>query len=317
MSDKEEIDRTARELALAENCDVMIINGDIFQPLQELVVRKIRERNNKKPSLLFILATPGGSADSAYRISRAIQDNYQSACAVIAGWCKSAGTLCVIGAKDVVMFDDAELGPLDVQIARRDELGERDSGLVLTEALLNLEQHAFSLFENFLLQIKARSEGSITFKTATEISAQVTNGLFEPIYRQIDPQKIGEAARSLAIAEAYGRRLNLWARNLKGDALHSLTVGYPSHGFVIDRREADELFRRVREPNSHEVALINRLGPLAGIPGSDPFVTYLNSEEKIDETSSKNDGAQGVKEKGARKTGSSGARGEPARNSAT
>ncbi len=204
------------------------------------------------------------------------------------------------------MSDEAELGPLDVQIARRDELGERDSGLVLSEALVNLEHHAFSLFENFLMQIKMRSDGAITFKTATEISAQVTNGLFEPIYKQIDPQKIGEAARSLAIAEAYGSRLNIWAKNLRNNALHSLTVGYPSHGFVIDRREAGELFKKVREPNQHEVTLIQTLGHIAGHPGNEPFVTYLNSEEKANETdNSKNGDSQGTKEKASRKASSS------------
>lgn len=306
MSEKDKIEQAANELASANDCDVMIINGDIYPPLQDMVVQQFKNRKSKKKSLLFILATPGGVADSAYRISRAIQDNYEYAYAVVSGWCKSAGTLCVIGAKEVVMSDEAELGPLDVQIARRDELGERDSGLVLSEALVNLEHHAFSLFENFLMQIKMRSDGAITFKTATEISAQVTNGLFEPIYKQIDPQKIGEAARSLAIAEAYGSRLNIWAKNLRNNALHSLTVGYPSHGFVIDRREAGELFKKVREPNQHEVALIQALGHIAGHPGNEPVVAYLNSEEKVNETdNSKNGDSQGTKEKAGRKTSSS------------
>ncbi len=306
MTEKDKIEQAANELSSANDCDVMIINGDIYPPLQDMVVQQFRNRKNKKKSLLFILATPGGVADSAYRISRAIQDNYEYAYAVVSGWCKSAGTLCVIGAKEVVMSDEAELGPLDVQIARRDELGERDSGLVLSEALVNLEHHAFSLFENFLMQIKMRSDGAITFKTATEISAQVTNGLFEPIYKQIDPQKIGEAARSLAIAEAYGSRLNIWAKNLRNNALHSLTVGYPSHGFVIDRREAGELFKKVREPNQHEVTLIQTLGHIAGHPGNEPFVTYLNSEEKANETdNSKNGDSQGTKEKASRKASSS------------
>jgi len=314
MSENDKIKPAANELSNACDCDVMIINGDIYPPLQDMVVREIKNRKNKKKKLVFLLATPGGLADSAYRISRAIQDNYEYASAIVSGWCKSAGTLCVIGANEVVMDDEAELGPLDVQIARKDELGERDSGLVLSEALSNLEHHAFSLFENFFLQIKTRSDGAITFKTATEISAQVTNGLFEPIYKQIDPNKIGEAARSLAIAEAYGSRLNILGKNLKNNALHNLTVGYPSHGFVIDRREAGELFRKVREPNQHEAALINVLGSIAGHPGGEPLVGYLNSEEKVHETGNKDSGKQVTKEKTVRKASGNGVRGEPAGN---
>lgn len=191
------------------------------------------------------------------------------------------------------MFDAAELGPLDVQIARRDELGERDSGLVLSEALLNLEQHAYSLFETFLVKIKMDSDGAITFKTATEISSAITKGLFEPIYRQIDPHKMGEAARLLAIADAYGKRLNLWSKNLKPTALKSLASGYPSHGFVIDRREATELFKNIREPNANELALISKLGKIAEDPGREPSVIYLNSQENTHEATAKTDAQSG------------------------
>lgn len=293
----EEIKKAANELAQANNCDVMLINGDIYSALQDELIAQIKSRVKKKASLAFIMATPGGSPDCAYRLSRAIQNNYQSTTAIVAGWCKSAGTLCVIGATEVVMSDDAELGPLDVQIARRDELGERDSGLVLSEAFINLEMHAFSLFENFLLKIKERSEGAITFKTATEISTAITKGLFEAVYRQIDPQRIGEAARSLAISEAYGSRLNVWAKNLKPIALSSMTVGYPSHGFVIDRREAGELFKRVREPNSYEKALIEAIGYHAEHPGKEPVVCYLNSEGNENEAEQQNDATKGNKKK--------------------
>ena len=79
MTEKDKIEQAANELSSANDCDVMIINGDIYPPLQDMVVQQFRNRKNKKKSLLFILATPGGVADSAYRISRAIQDNYEYA----------------------------------------------------------------------------------------------------------------------------------------------------------------------------------------------------------------------------------------------
>ena len=99
---------------------------------------------------------------------------------------------------------------------------------------------------------------------------------------------------------------SIWAKNLRNNALHSLTVGYPSHGFVIDRREAGELFKKVREPNQHEAALIETLGHIAGHPGNEPLVMYLNSEDKVNETdNSKNGDSQGTKEKANRKASSS------------
>ena len=312
----------ANDLSKEGNTDVMIINGDIDSRLQDLVIHAIKNRKSKQKSLTFILATPGGSAESAYRISRVFQDSYEHVAALVAGWCKSAGTLCVIGAKEIIMTDEGELGPLDVQIVRRDELGELDSGLVISEALANIEQYAFSLFENFMMNIKTRSHGTITFKTATEISIQITAGLFESIYKQIDPQKIGETARSLAIAEAYGTRLNLWAKNLQGGAIKNLTVGYPTHGFVIDRREAESLFKRVRGPNDKEIVLIGTIGAIAMQPVRDhPVVEYLNTEESVRGTDSKNKSVQSAsakddQEKATPATGTSGRTRKSMRDSA-
>ena len=66
------------------------------------------------------------------------------------------------------------------------------------------------------------------------------------------------------------------------------------------------MFKKVREPNQHEVTLIQTLGHIAGHPGNEPFVTYLNSEEKANETdNSKNGDSQGTKEKASRKASSS------------
>jgi hypothetical protein len=78
-------------------------------------------------------------------------------------------------------------------------------------------------------------------------------GLFSPVYAQIDPVKLGEIQRAIAIAQAYGIRLNnAYDRNLLEGGLEHLIVGYPSHGFVIDRKEAKALFRRVRHPEQAE-----------------------------------------------------------------
>lgn len=273
----------ADSLSKELDSDFLLVSGPIDYEMQDCVIEQLKERTSKKKNLTFLLCTPGGSADAAYRISRAFQDQYETVTAYISGWCKSAGTLCVIGANNLVMTDEAELGPLDVQISRRDEIGERDSGLVVSEALKSLEKHAFSLFENFMLQIKTKSDGAVSFKMAADVSALLAGGLLEPIYRQIDPEKLGATARSLAVAYHYGKRLNIKAKNLKSNALGNLGVGYPSHGFVIDRREAAELFIRVRKPTELENKLSSNVGDHLHIPSESPVVHFLNPMEKQDE----------------------------------
>ncbi|ARV19169.1 hypothetical protein AEP_02242 [Curvibacter sp. AEP1-3] len=197
------------------------------------------------------------------------------------------------------MADESELGPLDVQISKRDEIGERDSGLVVSEALNSLEAHAFSTFETIMLKIKERSDGTISFKMAAEIAAMLTGGVFEPIYKQIDPEKLGATARSLNVANEYGKRLNVRGKNLKQNALQRLGVAYPSHGFVIDRREAERLFTHVRTPSDLEIELAAGVGVYASIPCDTPLVQFLNPVVKEVKNDPSNAAATGTSAKGA------------------
>ncbi|ECI3890158.1 hypothetical protein AHV09_25775 [Salmonella enterica subsp. enterica] len=92
----------------------------------------------------------------------------------------------------------------------------------------------------------------ITAKTAADFSAALTTGLFSPIFQQLDPIKLGEVQRAVQIAEKYGERLNDYDRSMSDDTLSRLIAGYPSHSFVIDRKEAKTLFNNVESPNEIE-----------------------------------------------------------------
>jgi hypothetical protein len=75
-------------------------------------------------------------------------------------------------------------------------------------------------------------------------------------------------------------------KNITPNALHLLGVGYPSHGFVIDRREAQRLFKLVREPTELELQIVAAVGKQAYEPSDTPVVKYLNSLEKKSDTKS-------------------------------
>ena len=70
---------------------------------------------------------------------------------------------------------------------------------------------------------------------AAETATQLTIGMMEPLYSQIDPIRLAEVERSSRIAKKYGERLQ--TDNLNKDALERLIGDYPSHNFVIDRNE--------------------------------------------------------------------------------
>jgi hypothetical protein len=81
----------------------------------------------------------------------------------------------------------------------------------------------------------------------------------QPIYSQIDPMRLGEVQRAMMIAYHYGERLA--KGNLKEDSLAVLVSGYPSHGSVIDRDEARNLFKSVRPPTKDEGKIYEYLRP--------------------------------------------------------
>lgn len=270
-------------VAAEREADVILYNGPIQRHTDRELIAICTQRQ-RYPNVLLILVTTGGDADAAYRIARCLQDNYENYVLFVSGYCKSAGTLCAIGANELVISDHGELGPLDVQLFKKDELWETQSGLTVLDSLVALQDNAFSAFEKFFLNTKARSGGSVALRTATKIATEMATGLFAPLYGQLDPLHIGEAARAMSIAGHYGQRLLSKGRNIPYNALDFLMSQYPSHGFVIDREEALTLFSRVTAPSAAEQALANALGevalwPSAALPGEphSPF-HFLSTE---------------------------------------
>jgi len=195
--------------------------------------------------------------------------------------------LICIGAHELLIGDLGELGPLDVQLTKPDELGLRSSGLTIDSSFRSLQTVAFGMFETFMLDFIRRSGGVITTKTAAELSATLTTGLLAPIFGQMDPMKIGEDFRSTRIADEYAVRLNAHTHNVTQDdgvdGIEALVRGYPSHGFVIDRTEAEELFENVGPIEGSLKELVDLLGPDAAVPRSlsrseTPLVLYLSKE---------------------------------------
>lgn len=268
--------------------DVLFINSDVYPPLDLNIIQMVCDRK-KRENIIVILVTNGGLPDVSYRIARCLQKNYKSVTVVISGWCKSAGTILCTGANELVFGMYGELGPIDVQIRREDEIGERDSGLSVESAFESLRMASFRLFEQCMYDIKEHSYGSITFKTAAEIASSMAVGMVSPIFAQLDPIKIGETHRSVRIAEEYAKRLAMHSHNLRKtpeiDPIEILLRGYPTHGFVIDKDEASFLFRNVSDADGNLQTLIEALGKKAIIPTESPsggqsIVEFLNEEPR-------------------------------------
>lgn len=265
-------------------CDIVLINSPMEPGVDVELRSQVQNRAGRCDRVVAILTTEGGIADVAYRSARILQANYETVSVCIPGWCKSAGTLFAIGGHELLIGDRGEMGPLDVQIAVRDEIGDRNSGLILQAALETMREESFSLFEFHMMQIKARSGNLVTFRTAADLAAQLTIGLMGPIFEQIDPIRLGDDARSQKIGYHYGMRLNLHSENLRNDeALQQLLYGYPSHSFVVDRTEAENLFRNVKPINGTLHSLVECMGKVAHTPQSQSVVAFLDGDQGEEE----------------------------------
>lgn len=237
------------DLSQTLEADLFLFSGPINRSGAELLRKQVEIAPGKKNAAL-ILTTYGGDPDAAFIIARTLQTSYEKFDLYLFGPCKSAGTLLALGAKQIIMSDRAELGPLDVQLLKDDELIRSSSGLDISMAVDLLRQEYANVWTRQFLSMIALSSGNISTKTAAEVANAMALGLLSPITAQIDPLKLGEVQRAMEIAYHYGIRLGA-----QPDAVMRLVKDYPSHSFVIDFKEAKKSFPNVRRPTLVEIEL--------------------------------------------------------------
>lgn len=242
------------------DCDVISYYGVIdkvgYIKLSEIIEGKILS-DTKSKDVILVLVTPGGDPDAGFRIGRALNHHYEKVTILIPDICKSAGTLIAVAANELIIGDLGELGPLDIQLRKTDEIGELASTLDIFKSITEIQNRTLDCFRLYVTDIKYGS--GIGTKLASEIASNLTKSVISPISAQIDPIKIGEHHRALQIAKQYAYRLNERAGNLRSGALNRLVEGYPCHSFVIDRCEARKLFKRVKGTVTPEEEALYRL----------------------------------------------------------
>lgn len=267
-----------REIAkeLLDERDVYIYFGVISRSGYRELTDVVTRNKARKSRGVLVLATVGGDPDAGYRIGRALGHYYKDGVDVfVPDICKSAGTLVCIAAQNLIIGDRGELGPLDIQLRKPDEIFENGSGLDIIQSLSALRAANLEAFNNYIVDIRLKA--GLSTKIAADIATKLANGLIGPIASQVDPIRWGEHQRAIYIAHSYGVRLNEKFKNLRPHALDRLVSGYPNHGFVIDRKEASTLFNRVNCPTGIETALADWVCSI--IDGDYPV--YPDGEPKV------------------------------------
>lgn len=260
------------------NIDIIYYIGQINYAGYNRICKELKQ-HKLCPQAILVIDTPGGDPDAGFRIARAMQHHYESFSILVPRLCKSAGTLLAIGAYSIYMNDMSELGPLDVQILKPDELYNRSSGLEIITAFNNLQTQAYTAFAVYLQKLS--SDFRLSTKMAGELSIKFTTDLYQPLMSQIDPLKLAENQRANDIGHAYGKKLNEKSDNLHTGGLARLVTGYPSHAFVIDRKEARSIFRNVFKPSEELATLSENFNSkfYDNINSANPVVKFSSSQK--------------------------------------
>ncbi|MCY3688894.1 MAG: hypothetical protein OXI17_12275 [Gammaproteobacteria bacterium] len=290
----ENINKIANKIATQLEAKVVIYSGAIDGLGYGKLIRAIRS-TDAQPSMkntLLLLTTHGGSAQYAYKIARLLQDlTPDKFYLCLPSTCKSAGTLVALGANELFMSVVSELGPLDVQLQQRDEIGKRRSGMVVRTALDGLANETYQVFERVMLGIKKSSEQNVSFEVASKIASAIATGMMAPVYAQINPEALGNDLRDLSVARAYGNRLAKLGGNATQETVRKFIEDYPAHEFIIDEMESKGLFNIVNRETAEISELESELGSIV-YTVQDPH--YI---ERVDGNFKKEGNGKGKKKK--------------------
>ena len=139
----------------------------------------------------------------------------------------------------------AQLGPLDAQVYE-EKKGSKGNVTSALNPFKALEQaHLFSLDAlDTSIETIARRTG-LDFNECVRHAIDFVVGTTGPLFSRLDPEKLGEYSRALEVGSDYGKRLlrrfTDWDARKRFLVVDKLVHGYPSHDYIIDYHELNEL----------------------------------------------------------------------------
>lgn len=229
------------------------------ESIQPPVVRELQHliHQTKGSSADVIIFGGGGCACCAYATARDLRRRFEHLAVYVPWLAKSALTFIALAADDLVLGNRGELGPLDAQYSEKqpaDFPAERSclEGVVV---LRQLQAQALEMFDEVTHSLveKSQMRGQDACQAATELVAR----MWEPLLRRIEPKSLANSLRGMELSRAYAERLlRRYRPQLYAEAGHqiieNLVAGYPTHDYLIDREELDDIGLPARAPTEQE-----------------------------------------------------------------
>ena len=177
----------------------------------------------------LVLHSYGGAVDTPYKVVTLIREFCEEFAVIVPFVAKSAASMLVLGADEVVMGPISELGPIDP-----------------------LVKHP--VYKDILVPVQAvwHCLDYLQRSISNSPDPEVASLMVTPLLEKLDPWLIGDYEKTIKASQQYAERL-LSRYMLKNNpervpnVTQALTEGYFSHGYPIGRREAKDLGLTVTE----------------------------------------------------------------------
>lgn len=163
--------------------------------------------DTKFEALDLVIHSGGGSIHAAYQVIELLRLHSECIHACVPLYAKSAATLLCLGADDICVDELAQLGPLDTQIyeEKKGGKGEFTSALNPFKALEQLQKFSLETLDIAVKMIAMRS--GMDLDECLKHAIEFVRGTTGPLFTQLNPEKLGEYNRALAVGTEYGDRL--------------------------------------------------------------------------------------------------------------
>ena len=205
-----------------------------YTPLDDTIIvplyKQLKEIGHTKKIDLFLFSY-GGAVDTAYKVVTLIREFCDEFAVIVPFVAKSAASMLVLGADEVVMGPISELGPIGPLVVHP----------LYREILIPVQAvwHCLDYLQRLIID---------------SYDPEVASVIVTPLLNKLDPWLIGDYEKTLKASRQYAETL-LSHYMLKDDpervlsVTQALTEGYFSHEYPIGRREAKELGLKVTEAN--------------------------------------------------------------------
>ena len=235
----------------------------------------------------LVINSGGGDIHAAYQMIELLRLHTKRLYACIPFYAKSAATLLCIGADAIFVDELAQLGPLDTQIYEEKKGGRAEftSALNPFKTLEQLQKFSLETLDITVKMLVRRSGMDLDecLKHAIDFVRGTTGSLFT----QLNPEKLGEFSRALSVGTEYGerllRRFTSWDKEKRTRILEKLVHGYPSHDYVIDYHELQEIGFNVKLFSESEHSAVQGLFKYMSARDMETVVDLVFPVEKPEE----------------------------------